>query len=233
MLWNWNNADPTGYAGKKRTADRISRVHQGLAIAVTLLTSVLAATFTAANLTTDYSYWSRIVVWREARSDDFAFKFAARSVQAGPVPYRFARAASSVVWPLVRRSQDGRLVEQPLSQFLAATGTTAFIALKGDELIHEEYFNGAGRNSMQTSFSIAKSVDSALVGIAISEGYIASVDDPITRYLPELENRPGLNRIRIRDLLTMTSGLRYRGAGRTGGHSRTTHAPTMTLTFAD
>lgn len=48
------------------------------------------------------------------------------------------------------------------------------------------YFNGYQHDSVQTSMSIAKSVLSALVGIAVGEGRIGSVDDSITRYVPEL-----------------------------------------------
>jgi CubicO group peptidase (beta-lactamase class C family) len=63
---------------------------------------------------------------------------------------------------------------------------------------------------MLTSFSVAKSFDSALVGIAIEEGFITGVDDPITDYLPELAERdPGFARITIRHLLRMASGLDY------------------------
>jgi CubicO group peptidase (beta-lactamase class C family) len=56
---------------------------------------------------------------------------------------------------------------------------------------------------------LAKSFTSALVGIAIGEGLIKSVDDPIVNYLPELKGR-GFNPITIRNLLMMQSGIRYR-----------------------
>jgi CubicO group peptidase (beta-lactamase class C family) len=63
---------------------------------------------------------------------------------------------------------------------------------------------------MATSFSVAKSFTSALIGIAIDEGFINSVDDPITTYLPELAARdPRFNEITIRHLLLMASGLDY------------------------
>lgn len=61
-----------------------------------------------------------------------------------------------------------------------------------------------------TSFSITKSFTSALIGIAISEVYIHSVEDPITVYLPELAKRdPGFKNITIRNLLMMSSGIKY------------------------
>jgi CubicO group peptidase (beta-lactamase class C family) len=63
---------------------------------------------------------------------------------------------------------------------------------------------------MMTSFSVAKSFTTALVGIAIAEGHIGSVDDPITAYLPELAERdPRFGDITIRDLMMMAAGLEY------------------------
>jgi CubicO group peptidase (beta-lactamase class C family) len=92
--------------------------------------------------------------------------------------------------------------------FLRSTGTTAFLAVKGDTLVAEAYFHGYRHDSTVSSFSVAKPVVSALVGIAIAQGRIGSVDDPVTRYLPELARRdPRFGRITLRHLLTMSSGL--------------------------
>jgi CubicO group peptidase (beta-lactamase class C family) len=55
--------------------------------------------------------------------------------------------------------------------------------------LYEKYFNGYQHYSINTSFSVAKSINSALIGIAIDEGSIASVDDPITKYIPELKEK--------------------------------------------
>jgi CubicO group peptidase (beta-lactamase class C family) len=93
---------------------------------------------------------------------------------------------------------------------LEKTNTTAFIVLHGNQLLYERYFNGANRETIQASFSAAKSFTSTLVGIVIEEGYISSLDDPITDYLPELLERDSrFEVITIRHLLSMTSGLRW------------------------
>jgi CubicO group peptidase (beta-lactamase class C family) len=69
---------------------------------------------------------------------------------------------------------------------------------------------GSDRRTLQTSFSVAKSFVSALVGIAIDEGLIGSVSDPVTDYVPELAERDSrFERVTLRDLLTMSSGIRY------------------------
>jgi CubicO group peptidase (beta-lactamase class C family) len=80
--------------------------------------------------------------------------------------------------------------------------------IKDGQIRYEGYFNGYSRDSVVTSFSIAKSFMSALAGIAIDEGYINSVDDKVVAYLPELKNK-GLDDMTIRHLLTMSSGVRY------------------------
>lgn len=90
------------------------------------------------------------------------------------------------------------------------TGTVAIVVVKHGKVVLEQYYNGYQRESIVTSFSMAKSVVSALVGIAIQDGQIASINDPITRYLPELAaTDQGFTRITIRHLLEMRSGIRF------------------------
>jgi CubicO group peptidase (beta-lactamase class C family) len=99
---------------------------------------------------------------------------------------------------------------KPLATYLEETNTTAFLILHGDELLYEGYFNGSSREATQSSLSIAKSFASTLVGIAIEEGYIGSLDDSITAYIPELLDRDRrFADITIRHLLTMSSGIRF------------------------
>ena len=116
--------------------------------------------------------------------------------------YVFARFETEEFGP-------GKRIEN-FEQFLTRTQTAAFIVVLNDTIIYENYFNGYGRDSIVTSFSVAKSFASTLVGIAIEEGHIGSVKDPITKYIPELKNRDTrFSRIRIQDLLMMSSGIRY------------------------
>lgn len=97
-----------------------------------------------------------------------------------------------------------------LEDFLERTATSAFVVVLRDTVICEEYFNGYGRESVVTSFSVAKSFVSTMVGAAVDAGLIGSVHDPITRYLPELEERdPRFARITVEHLLRMSSGMRY------------------------
>lgn len=95
-----------------------------------------------------------------------------------------------------------------MEDFLKINGTTAFVVIQDDTVLYEKYLNGSMRDSINTSFSVAKSFVSALVGIAIDEGYIKSVDEPITNYIPELKAK-GFEKVTIKHLLTMSSGIRY------------------------
>ena len=88
--------------------------------------------------------------------------------------------------------------------------TTALIVIKKDTIIYEKYFNGFSRDSYFHSQSMAKSFISFLIGTAIDDGFIKSVNDPITNYIPELlERDSNFEKITIEHLLEMRSGLEY------------------------
>ena len=88
--------------------------------------------------------------------------------------------------------------------------TTALIVIKKDTVIYEKYFNGFSRDSYFHSQSMAKSFISFLIGTAIDDGFIKSVNEPITNYIPELlERDSNFEKITIEHLLEMRSGLEY------------------------
>lgn len=88
--------------------------------------------------------------------------------------------------------------------------TTAYLIIKNDSIISENYFEGYKRDSISNIFSVSKSVTSLLLGIAIDEGIIESVNDPITKYIPELsEANNKFNKLTLEHLLNMRSGLKF------------------------
>ncbi|MCF8379677.1 MAG: beta-lactamase family protein [Bacteroidales bacterium] len=88
--------------------------------------------------------------------------------------------------------------------------TTALIFIRKDTILYEKYFNGFTRDSYFHSQSMAKSFISFLIGAAIDDGLISSIDDTITEYIPELLQRDEkFGKITIRNLLEMRSGLAY------------------------
>ncbi|MEM8994497.1 MAG: serine hydrolase [Acidobacteriota bacterium] len=82
------------------------------------------------------------------------------------------------------------------------------MVIKNGAIVHEEYRLGADADSRFTSWSLTKSVLSALIGIALEEGHIQSLDDPLTVYLPELSGS-GYDSVTIEDALTMSSGVNF------------------------
>ena len=84
--------------------------------------------------------------------------------------------------------------------------TQAAILIQGNYIIAEYYGEGYDKSSLVTSWSVAKSFTSTLIGIAIDEGYINSINDPITNYLPEWEGKDQDN-ILLKHLLAMQSGM--------------------------
>jgi CubicO group peptidase (beta-lactamase class C family) len=95
-----------------------------------------------------------------------------------------------------------------IDEFMDKTWTTGFAVARDGELLHEAYLAGYEANSLPTSFSVAKSFVSAMVGIAIDQGYITSVWDPVERYVPALAGS-GYGPIPLHHLLTMSSGVHF------------------------
>ncbi len=84
--------------------------------------------------------------------------------------------------------------------------TAAFIVIKNNQLLSENYYNGYAQNSLTNSFSMAKSITTMLLGKAIEQGYIKGLDQKITDFLPEYKNDPYGKLCTIGDLSAMTSG---------------------------
>ncbi len=85
-------------------------------------------------------------------------------------------------------------------------GTVAFLIIKGDSIWHEQYFDNYNSKSMSNSFSMAKSYVSALLGRAIADGYIKSLDQKVSDFFPEYKE--GLAaQLTVGDLSSMASGL--------------------------
>lgn len=177
------------------------------------LTLLLILAYGVMYLLTPWSQFARAIVWLDSGVDDYR-NFPARTIDNALPTFHFNQYLASSpylhVFTRVRYQQNGIEIIQDLDQFLEETNTTAFIVIKDDFLIYEKYFNGYDSYSTQTSFSIAKSFVSALVGIAIDEDLIGSINDPITNYIPELKARDErFNEITIRHLLTMSSGIKF------------------------
>jgi CubicO group peptidase (beta-lactamase class C family) len=165
----------------------------------------------AASVLYSPEYVTRMILWQESDVYDYLTNFPQSPLPASPDPRPFTVALND---DRVGGLLESALAVEDLDSFLALTHTQSLIVVHDDSLVLERYANGWRRDSMVTSFSVAKSFVSTLVGIAIDEGAIGGLDDPITTYLPELADRDErFDRITIRHLLQMTSGLEYQESG--------------------
>jgi CubicO group peptidase (beta-lactamase class C family) len=84
----------------------------------------------------------------------------------------------------------------------------AFVIIKNDSLIHEQYWDGFSDTSHTNSFSMAKTYVSALLGRAIKDGYIKSIEEPVSKFISEFSSGEK-SRITLKHLVTMTSGIDF------------------------
>ena len=92
--------------------------------------------------------------------------------------------------------------------FLEETDTSALFVLKDSRVRFEEYWLTGGRDVQWISWSVAKSFVSAMIGIAVDEGWIESLESPITQYATELEGS-AYDGVSIRNVLQMSSGAQW------------------------
>ena len=98
--------------------------------------------------------------------------------------------------------------DQDLNAALKHFKTDGLLIIKEGEVVYEEYFNGNSQTTRHISWSVAKSFLSSLVGIAVNDGLIDDINDPITKYLPDFKNT-GYDGIKIKNILQMSSGVLF------------------------
>ena len=95
-----------------------------------------------------------------------------------------------------------------IAEWIRWTGTTGLIVIKDGKIGFERYYMGNKPSSRTISMSVAKSVVSALVGIAVADGMIQSIDDPVDKYAPLLKDG-GYGGVSLKNVLQMSSGVRF------------------------
>lgn len=130
--------------------------------------------------------------------------FATRLVRRGGAATRLP-AGKAPRNPVIIRTQDGNF---DLFDYVSRNRVAGLLVLKDGRIALEEYQFGNDAATHWLSMSMAKSIATTLVGAAILEGHVRSVDEPITAYLPELSGS-GYDGVSIRHVLQMTSGVRW------------------------
>ena len=128
--------------------------------------------------------------------------FPASKLQKSSQPYNF----------IFQKDPSVKLSKSDL-EYHEKMDTKAFLIFQGDTLIYEKYWDEHHEKTVSNSFSAAKSVIGMLVGIAIEEGKINSVDDLAGDYIPEFKKN-GREQITIRHLLTMSAGFDWVESGK-------------------
>ena len=108
----------------------------------------------------------------------------------------------------IRAFLAGGSAAQKLEEYAAAYQLAGLVVLQEGKIRLERYAFGQNAGAKWTSFSVAKSLTSTLLGAAIKDGYITSVDEPVTKYIAGLRGS-AYEGVTIRQLLTMTSGVKW------------------------
>jgi len=182
---------------ERKKSKRLRRVRK-LSI---LLTLGLASTFQGC---TTY----RIVRWRDPAPNVQHRIFAQRVVHKADTPFQFAVAPLRNDLDTVSvRDVDAKL--KPFAQYMNEHRIRAFLVIRNDTILYERYLGGMKASDKWSSFSAAKSILSAMLGRALEEGKISSLDDPVTKYVPELAKNPAFSGVTLRNLMEMKSGIAY------------------------
>lgn len=134
---------------------------------------------------------------RSARFREMEQWFAGHEVPAAKTPRALAKGA-----PL----SPG--LQADLKALMATSGAAGVMVLEDGKVRFEEYGLGMGPDDRWTSFSVAKSFTSTLLGAAVKDGFITSLDDPVTKYIPGLKGS-AYEGVNVRQLATMTSGVKW------------------------
>ena len=162
-------------------------------IRLVLVVAILFSIFSGYAIISGKDYLFKAVYYNFAGIDDYKIFSNTRVANDQPQP-----------WP-VSSSYNNIRVPDSLTLMMKELQTVALLVIKNDSVLYENYQDGYSDSSLSNSFSVAKSITSLLIGIAIKEGKIKSVDETVGHYLPEFKD--GLaTKLTIRHLLTMSSG---------------------------
>lgn len=128
--------------------------------------------------------------------------FATRTVARGAATRELARA------PEARVQYETEGVQRGLPEFMDRNNVAGLLAMRDGRVVLERYGLGLQPHDRWSTMSTIKSVTSLLVGAAVQDGAIRSIDDPVTRYLPAMQGCAYEN-VTVRHLMTMSSGMAW------------------------
>ena len=135
------------------------------------------------------------------------------TIARGSKTFRFAESDKYAAWLDTLHFYTQGSIKEPMTlveSIETTQGSQGVLIIQNDTIVFERYWGSLTADRLATVFSVSKSVTSLLCGIAVDEGYIKSIDDPVTDYIPELKKKdPRWQRLTVRHLLDMRSGLDF------------------------
>lgn len=135
------------------------------------------------------------------------------TIARGPETFRFAESDKYAAWLDTLHFYTEGSIKEPMTlveSIEKTQGSQGVLIIQNDTIVFERYWGSLTADRLATVFSVSKSVTSLLCGIAVDEGYIKSINDPVTDYIPELKKKdPHWQRLTVRHLLDMRSGLDF------------------------
>lgn len=132
-------------------------------------------------------------------------RLLSRPIDKSPEPTTIPKKISQIELPTTFPSKGA---EMSTKDFLDRTLSTGMAIIHKGEIVYENYWRGMTESTTSISWSVGKSFVSALFGIAIDEGLIASEHDMVIKYLPELKGT-GYQKVSIKHCLQMSSGVQW------------------------
>jgi CubicO group peptidase (beta-lactamase class C family) len=152
--------------------------------------------------------FGRTIFWNLAGQEDIK-RFPSTKIKADTATFDFFTNSEPKPLFIDQYSSAGSN-SIPLDIFLKDfKHNLAFLVIKDDSILFEQYGEEYNRESIVTTFSVSKSIVAMIIGVALEEGLITSLQDPITKYLPELDKQK-FGEITIEHLLLHTSGIRFK-----------------------
>ncbi|MGE4289011.1 MAG: serine hydrolase domain-containing protein [Salinivirgaceae bacterium] len=181
------------------------------ALKIIVLTPLILLVLGVAVLSIKFSpkYMYRLITQNVADIYDYQL-YENRMIQGAKSTFEFTKSTDSAFVEGLFEDRVANSGFKTFAEWAEKSQTTALIFIRKDTVLYEKYFNGFTRDSYFHSQSMAKSFISFLIGAAIDDGLISSIDDAVTRYIPELLQRDErFGKITLRNLLEMRSGLAY------------------------
>ncbi len=175
-----------------------------LTIFLTIIIPVLYLLIWAFNSGPDVTY--RVLVnCCDSDIDDYK-RYPGRTLVAVDTPFLFGENIENQILPdkVELKGKDDIHTEG----LIESNDTIAFLVIKDDVMVYEKYYQGHSFDSVSMAFSATKSILSVLIGIAVDEGLIKSIDQPVSDYIPELKDS-GFENVTLKSLLQMHSGINY------------------------